>query len=331
MTRVSRGRGCPKIFASHWARYLSHQGGLAWRISVGIGIVRDNRDNVARVSFSALGAGPFQEAPFEQSGPANDSGGEWRIDPNRECAPGPFAFDAPADRVRDEIAILGRRRSCALCEGAIPRYRSSDRSAGTRPACGELRHLFGHCIDTRSVQRGRQELAVVRVWPVVRVRPRGEPSWPNSSDRQAASRLTPPPRLGIRQQLAIERRAGGQHQRNVQQDRRRATAGVTDPNVNRTTPGPLRPSSRSHSSARGNHRRRDGAACARHDDVIGVIRPSGCNQALRTAGDELIERARPAARISARSPSNLGSAGSLRTGEQLVGTRRKTRARQAEL
>jgi hypothetical protein len=48
--------------------YLSHQGGVAWGISVGIGVVRDHRDNVARVSFSALGAGPFQEAPFEQSG-----------------------------------------------------------------------------------------------------------------------------------------------------------------------------------------------------------------------------------------------------------------------
>jgi hypothetical protein len=47
-----------------------------------------------------------------------------------------------------------------------------------------------------------------------------------------------------------------------------------------------------------NRRRRDDAACTvpDHDDFIGVIRPSGCNEALRTDSDDLIERAHPAAR-----------------------------------
>jgi hypothetical protein len=46
-----------------------------------------------------------------------------------------------------------------------------------------------------------------------------------------------------------------------------------------------------------NHRRRNGAArtVPDHDELVGVIRPGGCDEALRTDIDDLIEPGRPAA------------------------------------
>src|SRR6266849_5068327 len=72
--------------------YLSHNGGVARRISVGVGTVHDDRSKVAIVNLSALGPGPFQNAPLEQLGLAHDSaiGRDGKIDPKSECAAAPF-------------------------------------------------------------------------------------------------------------------------------------------------------------------------------------------------------------------------------------------------
>jgi hypothetical protein len=191
-------------------------------------------------------------------------------------------------------------------------------------ACSALRHFFGHCIDTRSAQRG----AVVRVSLAGRAgETLGDPSG-GRIPRTARQQADPPPRLAITQQLAIERHAGGQHQRSS--TGRRATAGVTDPNLNRTARGPLRPSPGSHASAR-NHRRRNDAACTVPDHEAASFSRAAAIRPGATDCDDLIERARPAAReLPQDHPATWDLARSAPASNRLERAE-KTRARQAEL
>src|SRR5260370_40208332 len=68
--------------------YLSNDGGIARRISVGVGTIHDDRGEAAIVNLSAFGAGPFQNAPLEHLGLTHDAAiaCDGKIDPKSESA-----------------------------------------------------------------------------------------------------------------------------------------------------------------------------------------------------------------------------------------------------
>ncbi len=211
------GCGCEQ------GRHLARDGFIARQRAVGIGTVDDDRAEVAVVTLSALACDPIQETALESFGRLHDPaiGRDRQVDRNESTA-APFAFHQLADQIRDPVAFgvaaeekLDRQSSHQPAR-ELPELQRFAGRPGSRLRLCKRGHASDQRVDAGLAQRRTDKAAIIGVPAAghageARTHPPGG-RVPWAAGQQADS--APGGRIG--QQLAVERRAGGEHQRDSQ-------------------------------------------------------------------------------------------------------------------